>query len=97
MLFGMFVSVTTEGMVCLRSWSGGTHPIMLSSSGNPGPDQQQVVYVLQYPGSHTGFPQEGSVSTHVQRKESLKFHGEAKGAETGCGIWVACTCENSCI
>ncbi len=49
---------------------------MLSSSGNPGPDQRQVVYVLQYPSSHTGFPQEGSVSTHVQRKEFRKFHGE---------------------
>jgi hypothetical protein len=65
MLCGMFVSTTTEGMVCSRSWSGGTHPIMLSSSDNPGPNQRQVVYVLQYPGSHTGFPQEGSVSTHV--------------------------------
>jgi len=95
MLFGMFVSATTEGMVCSRSWLGATHPIMLSSSGNPGPDQRQAVYVLQYPGSHTRFPQVRSLFTQCAKKRFVKISWRfAKGVETGCGVWAARTCEN---
>jgi hypothetical protein len=51
---------------------------MLGLDGNLVLDQPQVVYVSQYLGSHTRFPQEVLMSIHnqVQRKESKKFHGE---------------------
>jgi len=91
----MFVNATTEGMVCSRSWSGGTHPIMLSSSDNPALDQPQVVLCLVVPWfTHRVPTREFSVHSCAKKRIAKIPWRVAKGAETGCGIWAACTCEN---
>jgi hypothetical protein len=95
-LCGMFVNATTEGMVCSRSWSGGTHPIMLSSSGNLAPDQPQVHSLCLAVPWFTHMVPTGGFGVHsCAKKRIAKIPWRvAKGAETGCDIWAACTCEN---